>query len=90
MENNLMSNYAIENKLENLIPIIYPSLKNKRGIETVLLYKILPCNEIDSVNVNLKMLKSSNMKMHNYLIVICFLVGSFHIHLLFYKMAQLF
>jgi hypothetical protein len=42
------------------------------------------------VNVNLKMLKSSNMKMHNYLIVICFLVGSFHIHLLFYKMAQLF
>lgn len=43
-----MSNYAIENKLENLIPIIYPSLKNKRGIETVLLYKILPCNEIDS------------------------------------------
>lgn len=43
-----MSNYVIENKLENLIPIIYPRLKNKSGIESALLYKILPCNEIDS------------------------------------------
>lgn len=43
-----MSNFAIENKLNNLIPIIYPIMKDKSGIEAALLYKILPCNEIDS------------------------------------------
>ena len=43
-----MNNYAIENKLENLIPIINPRLKGKSGIECALLYRILPCKEIDS------------------------------------------
>lgn len=45
---SLSSNYVIENKLENLIPVINSGLKGKSGIEVALLYKILPCKEIDS------------------------------------------
>ncbi|KXU52394.1 hypothetical protein [Longibaculum muris] len=43
-----MSHYVIENKLTNLIPIVNPGLKGKQGIEAALLYRILPCKEIDS------------------------------------------
>ncbi len=43
-----MNNCAIENKLKNLIPIINPGLKGKSGIEAALLYRILPCKQIDS------------------------------------------
>ncbi|RGG67648.1 hypothetical protein DWW96_03055 [Eubacterium sp. AF17-7] len=43
-----MSNYALENKTENLISIINPGLNGKSGIEVALLYRILPCKEIDS------------------------------------------
>lgn len=47
-------------------------------------------NILNIVNVNIKMLKNSNMKMHNYLMIIYFLVGSFHIHPLFYMKVQQF
>lgn len=44
-----MENYAIINKLTNLISIVNPGLKGKSGIEAALLYRIIPCcKEIDS------------------------------------------
>lgn len=51
MEDKVKSNYVIENKLENLIPVINPRLKGKSGIEITLLYRILPCDEIDSSKI---------------------------------------
>lgn len=51
MEDKVKSNYVIENKLENLIPVINPRLKGRSGIEITLLYRILPCDEIDSSKI---------------------------------------
>lgn len=51
MDDKVMSNYVIENKLENLISVINPKLKGKSGIEITLLYRILPCDEIDSSQI---------------------------------------
>lgn len=41
-------NFIIDNKTSNLISIVNPGLKGKTGIEAALLYRILPCEEIDS------------------------------------------
>ncbi|MFT5875857.1 MAG: hypothetical protein ACI8WT_004855 [Clostridium sp.] len=51
MDDKVMSNYVIDNKLVNLIPVINPKLKGKSGIEITLLYRILPCVEIDSSKI---------------------------------------
>lgn len=36
----MSENYALNNKLANLIPIVNPELKGKRGIEAALLYRL--------------------------------------------------
>lgn len=47
--NKVRENYAISNKLENLIPIVNPKLRGKSGIEAALLYRIdESCKEVDS------------------------------------------
>lgn len=47
--NKVQENYAISNKLENLIPIVNSKLWGKSGIEAVLLYRIdESCKEVDS------------------------------------------
>lgn len=44
----MLENYALENKLDNLIPIVNPDLKGKRGIKAALLYRMGSYQEIDS------------------------------------------
>ena len=47
--NKVQENYAISNKLENLIPIVNPKLRGKSGIEAALLYRRdKSCKEVDS------------------------------------------
>ena len=44
----MIENYAVINKTDNLIPIVNPKLKGKKGIEAALLYRMNLCEEIDS------------------------------------------
>ena len=44
----MIENYAMTNKTDNLIPIVDPKLKGKKGIEAALLYRMSSCEEIDS------------------------------------------
>lgn len=44
----MIENYAVINKTDNLIPIVNPELKGKKGIEAALLYRMNSCKEIDS------------------------------------------
>ena len=47
----VFENYALENKLANLIPVVNPGLKGKSGIEAALLYRMGAYSEIDSSNL---------------------------------------
>ena len=43
--------YIMSNKLTNLIPIVNSGLQGEYGIRMALLYRILPCIEIDSSDI---------------------------------------
>lgn len=71
-------------RLDEKLPKKFETIVADIGYESEENYLYLEEHEC---TCNIKMLKSSNMKMHNYLMIICFLVGSFHKHLFFYTMA---
>ena len=51
MNDKVMSNYVIVNKLMNLIPVINPKLEGKSGIEIALLYQSLSFAPIKTGNI---------------------------------------